>query len=87
MSSSISLPSISLPFTGFQHACFSLRHEGRLDEDPLSKEAVIEPGRLLKLLQKGLLYMAVEAHVNDVSTAKMTGDDGLLVARSHQHAD
>lgn len=56
---------------GFQHACFSLRHEGRLDEDPLSSEAVIEPGRLLKLLQKGLLYMAVEAHVNEVSTCQM----------------
>lgn len=44
-----------------------MRHEGRLDEDPLSKEAVIEPGRLVKLLQKGLLYLAVEAHVNPVN--------------------
>lgn len=51
----------------FRHACFSLRHESRLDEEPLSKEAVVEPGRLLKILQKGLVYMAVEAHVNPVS--------------------
>lgn len=38
-----------------------------MDDEPLSKEAVIEPGQLVKILQKGLLYLAVEAHVNSVS--------------------
>lgn len=53
--------------SGLHHSCFSLRHESRLDDEPLSKEAVIEPGQLVKVLQKGLLYLAVEAHVNPVS--------------------
>lgn len=57
---------------GFHHACFALRNEGRLDDEPLSREAVIEPGRLLRFLQKGLRYMAVEAHVNPVSDVAVT---------------
>ena len=56
--------------SGFTHSCFSLRHEGRLDDDPLAKQAIIEPGRLIRVLQKGLLYLAVEAHANPVSTSK-----------------
>jgi hypothetical protein len=62
----------------FRHACFSLRHESRLDEEPLSKEAVVEPGRLLKILQKGLVYMAVEAHVNPVSCCSQSCEEGRI---------
>ncbi|KAK0520482.1 hypothetical protein OC835_007193 [Tilletia horrida] len=53
--------------SGFYHACYALRHESRLDDEPLSREAIIEPGQLVRILQKGLLFLAVEAHVNEVS--------------------
>ncbi|CAO1634199.1 unnamed protein product [Sympodiomycopsis kandeliae] len=56
--------------SGFLHTCFSLRHEARLDDDPLSQQAIVEPERLLKLLQKGLLFMSVEAHVNPDGSEK-----------------
>ncbi|CAO1615554.1 unnamed protein product [Parajaminaea phylloscopi] len=69
--------------SGFHHACFSLRHEGRLDEEPLSKEAVIEPGRLIRMLQKGLLYMAVETHVNPDGSEKACSAPFHLVGPPH----
>ncbi|CEH15800.1 Beta-transducin family (WD-40 repeat) protein [Ceraceosorus bombacis] len=47
---------------GFMHSCFSLRHEARLDDAPGANDAIVEPGTLLRYLQKGLLYAAVEAH-------------------------
>jgi transducin (beta)-like 1 len=69
--------------SGFHHACFSLRHEARLDEDPLSKEAVIEAGQLVKYLQKGLLYMTVEAHVNSDGTEKPCSAPFSLIGPPH----
>ncbi|UZJ51010.1 hypothetical protein CBS101457_000330 [Exobasidium rhododendri] len=69
--------------SGFNHACFSLRHEGRLDDEPLSREAVIEPGQLVKVLQKGLLYLAVEAHVNPDGTEKPCSAPFSLVGPPH----
>lgn len=52
--------------SGFAHTCFALRHEARLDDDPQSQQAVVEPGALIRTLQKGLLYLAVEAHIKPV---------------------
>ncbi|PWN89675.1 WD40 repeat-like protein [Acaromyces ingoldii] len=69
--------------SGFHHSCFSLRHESRLDEEPLSKEAVIEPGQLVKVLQKGLLYLAVEAHVNPDGSEKPCSAAFSLVGPAH----
>ncbi|KDN41526.1 WD40 repeat-like protein [Tilletiaria anomala UBC 951] len=69
--------------SGFSHACFSLRHEGRLDDDPLSKEAIIEPGRLIRVLQKGLLYLAVESHVNADGSEKPCSAPFRLVGAPH----
>lgn len=77
---SLAWPQLTSFSTGFHHSCFSLRHESRLDEEPLSKEAVIEPGQLVKVLQKGLLYLAVEAHVNPVSKCQVSRKFGRVQA-------
>lgn len=52
--------------TGLHHACFALRHESRLDEEPLSHQAIVAPGRLIEVLEKGLAYLNVEAHIDEV---------------------
>lgn len=65
--------------SGFHHACFALRHESRLDEEPLSHEAIIEPGRLIKVLEKGLLYMSVEAHIDEVSRLQRSPSSSTAV--------
>ncbi|PWN49594.1 hypothetical protein IE53DRAFT_369626 [Violaceomyces palustris] len=68
---------------GFLHASFSLRHESRLDDSPLSKEAIIEPGQLVRMLQKGLLYSAVESHVQEDGTEKPCSAPFRLVGPPH----
>ncbi|EST06523.1 LisH dimerization motif, subgroup [Kalmanozyma brasiliensis GHG001] len=69
--------------SGFHHASFSLRHESRLDDEPLSKEAVIEPGQLVRFLQKGLIYASVEAHIQDDGTEKACSSNIRLVGPPH----
>lgn len=63
--------------SGFAHASFSLRHEARLDEAPHANEAVVAPGALVRFLQKGLLYCAVEAHVSEVSRLRCRASQAL----------
>ncbi|SJX60642.1 related to Nuclear receptor co-repressor/HDAC3 complex subunit TBLR1 [Sporisorium reilianum f. sp. reilianum] len=69
--------------SGFHHASFSLRHESRLDDEPLSKEAIIEPGQLVRFLQKGLIYASVEAHIQDDGTEKSCSSLIRLVGPPH----
>ncbi|KAL9934094.1 hypothetical protein V8E36_007176 [Tilletia maclaganii] len=69
--------------SGFYHACFSLRHESRLDDEPLSREAIIEPGQLVRILQKGLLFLAVEAHINEDGTEKPCSAPFHLIGPPH----
>lgn len=69
--------------SGFHHASFSLRHESRLDDEPLSKEAIIEPGQLVRFLQKGLIYASVEAHVQEDGTEKPCSSTIRLVGPPH----
>ncbi|KAJ1030104.1 hypothetical protein NDA16_001017 [Ustilago loliicola] len=69
--------------SGFHHASFSLRHESRLDDEPLSKEAVVEPGQLVRFLQKGLMYASVEAHIQDDGTEKPCSSNIRLIGPPH----
>lgn len=69
--------------SGFHHASFSLRHESRLDDEPLSKEAIIEPGQLIRFLQKGLIYASVEAHIQEDGTEKPCSSTIRLVGPPH----
>lgn len=69
--------------SGFQHSCFTLRNESRLDDEPLSHEAVIEPGKLVGLLEKALVYMSVEAHVNADGSEKPCSAPFPLIGPEH----
>ncbi|CAD6985879.1 unnamed protein product [Tilletia controversa] len=69
--------------SGFYHSCFSLRHEGRLDDEPLSREAIVEPGQLVRILQKGLLFLAVESHVNEDGSEKPCSAPFRLIGPPH----
>ncbi|EPQ28993.1 uncharacterized protein PFL1_03283 [Pseudozyma flocculosa PF-1] len=69
--------------SGFHHASFALRHESRLDDSPLSHEAIIEPGQLIRYLQRGLVYSAVEAHVQEDGTEKTCSAPFKLVGPPH----
>ncbi|KAK0565305.1 hypothetical protein OC844_001272 [Tilletia horrida] len=69
--------------SGFYHACYALRHESRLDDEPLSREAIIEPGQLVRILQKGLLFLAVEAHVNEDGSEKPCSAPFRLIGPPH----
>lgn len=69
--------------SGFLHASFSLRHEARLDDSPLSKEAIVEPDQLVRYLQKGLIYAAVEAHVQQDGSEKPCSAPFRLIGPPH----
>ncbi|SNX81924.1 related to Nuclear receptor co-repressor/HDAC3 complex subunit TBLR1 [Melanopsichium pennsylvanicum] len=69
--------------SGFHHASFSLRHESRLDDSSLSKEAIVEPGQLVRFLQKGLIYASVEAHIQEDGTEKPCSSTIRLVGPPH----
>ena len=49
--------------SGFHHACFALRYEARLDDLPVAHEPVVQPGQLLRYVQKGLLYALSLIHI------------------------
>ncbi|SOV01493.1 related to Nuclear receptor co-repressor/HDAC3 complex subunit TBLR1 [Ustilago sp. UG-2017a] len=69
--------------SGFHHASFSLRHESRLDDEPLSKQAIVEPGQLVRFLQKGLIYASVEAHIQEDGTEKPCSSNIRLIGPPH----
>lgn len=69
--------------SGFHHSCFNFRHESRLDDEPLSHEAVVEPGRLIQVLEKGLLYMSVEAHIDDDGREKSCSAPFSIIGPEH----
>jgi hypothetical protein len=50
---------------GFSHSAYAFGHEAHLFKSDLSKVHVA-PGRLIQVLQKGLLYAEAEVHVLDV---------------------
>lgn len=50
---------------GFAHTAFAFGHESQLLKNDF-KSAQVQPGALIKLLQKGLLYTEAELHVLEV---------------------
>lgn len=53
---------------GFLHSAFAFGHESLLLEEPvfLKEGHAIAAGTLLNLVHKGLKYMEIEAHLNEV---------------------
>lgn len=56
--------------TGFTHTAFSLLHESPLSTDQLPDDTVVPPAHLLRILQKGLLYMSAEAMYRGEDTSR-----------------
>eukprot|EP01130_Rhizamoeba_saxonica_P015504 TRINITY_DN6972_c0_g1_i1.p1 TRINITY_DN6972_c0_g1~~TRINITY_DN6972_c0_g1_i1.p1 ORF type:complete len:474 (-),score=78.85 TRINITY_DN6972_c0_g1_i1:73-1494(-) len=51
--------------SGFEHTCFTFAAESKTLEDSSINPQDVLPGALVNVIQKGLLYMEVEAHVVD----------------------
>ena len=52
--------------SGFVHAAFTFAYESLVTKSAVAN-AEVPPGALISLLQKGLQYVDVEAHLNEVS--------------------
>lgn len=50
---------------GFSHTAFSFAYESQVAKSTVAT-ADIPPGSLISYIQKGLLYVGIEAHVNEV---------------------
>jgi len=51
---------------GFQHSAFTFSSESMIAKSSINGENV-PPGALITFIQKGLQYIEVESHLNDVS--------------------
>ncbi len=50
---------------GFNHTAFTFAHESMVTKSS-SAQVEIPPGTLITFLQKGLEYVAIEEHINEV---------------------
>ncbi|RHZ24332.1 hypothetical protein DYB37_006312, partial [Aphanomyces astaci] len=55
--------------SGFSHAAFTFAYESQLAKSSVISTEV-PPGALISFIQKGLLYVGIEAHVNEVIFAQ-----------------
>ncbi|KAL1919846.1 uncharacterized protein VTP21DRAFT_1777 [Calcarisporiella thermophila] len=69
--------------SGFNHTSFAFQHESRINKSDLLKSAKVQPGALITVLQKGLQYMEVEAHLNEDGTARPC-DNPFNLVREHK---
>ena len=58
---------VNFSAAGFSHSAFSFAYESMVSRSSIS-QTDIPPGALITFLQKGLEYIAVEEHINEVST-------------------
>ncbi|RKP09615.1 WD40-repeat-containing domain protein [Thamnocephalis sphaerospora] len=63
--------------SGFRHASFAFHYESHLEETGLL-DRKIQPGALIRILHKGMLYMSMEAHVNEAGGMKCDVPFSLL---------
>jgi hypothetical protein len=66
-------------FSGFSHSAFSFAHESLVAKSSVAYTD-IPPGALITFLQKGLEYISIEEHINEVkySTSLMSLADNIL---------
>jgi transducin (beta)-like 1 len=50
---------------GFSHSAFTFAYESLVVKSSVA-QTVIPPGALITFLQKGLEYIAIEEHINEV---------------------
>ncbi|KAL3833288.1 hypothetical protein ACJIZ3_008024 [Penstemon smallii] len=51
--------------SGFTHSAFAFGHEAGVTKSPIDESNSIPPGALVKLVQKGLQYMEMEANLSN----------------------
>lgn len=56
--------------TGFSHSAFTFAYESLVIKSGVA-QAEIPPGALITFLQKGLEYIAIEEHINEVRTSHL----------------
>ena len=65
------------PTSGFMHSAFTFAYESQL-----AKSSVITsdlpPGALVSFVQKGLQYVGIEAHINEVSGVERIGGTRMV---------
>ena len=59
------LTPLVLTITGFSHSAFTFAHESLVVKSSTA-QTEIPPGALITFLQKGLEYIAIEEHINEV---------------------
>ena len=64
----INLLTVSLYISGFAHSAFTFAHESLVSKSTVSQSDV-PPGALITFLQKGLEYVGIEEHIEEVSEA------------------
>jgi transducin (beta)-like 1 len=57
---------LSSTSTGFSHSAFTFAHESLVVKSSTA-QTEIPPGALITFLQKGLEYIAIEEHINEVN--------------------
>ena len=58
--------SLAVKFVGFSHSAFTFAYESLIFKSSVA-QTTIPPGALITFLQKGLEYIAIEEHINEVS--------------------
>lgn len=53
-------------FAGFRHSSFAFQHESQV-QNSAYRDADIQPGALINIIHKGLQFMDIEAHMNEVN--------------------
>ncbi len=61
---------LHLTTTGFSHSAFTFAHESLVVKSSTA-QTEIPPGALITFLQKGLEYIAIEEHINEVRVFSM----------------
>lgn len=50
---------------GFRHTSFAFQYESQVEKSTY-RDAQIQPGALINIIHKGLQFMEIEAHMNEV---------------------
>lgn len=50
---------------GFRHTSFAFQYESQVEKSTY-RDAHIQPGALINIIHKGLQFMEIEAHMNEV---------------------
>ncbi|KAI7899634.1 uncharacterized protein BX663DRAFT_186123 [Cokeromyces recurvatus] len=65
--------------SGFRHTSFAFQYESQVEKSTY-RDAQIQPGALINIIHKGLQFMEIEAHMNEVSLCVCVCECNLTIA-------